>query len=132
MSRGKSPSTELLYDWGTTNATVGELVDILVGLKLFAPACVLLPGERCRCATVNVRDYLKLLLSSFLLLFIDFLFPSDVSKPTENVTALVSQDTAPVSKSTPTENTYVDPGNIVTLLRLHVPIRLCLNSDYYY
>ncbi|XP_063053194.1 interleukin-1 receptor-associated kinase 4 isoform X2 [Engraulis encrasicolus] len=77
VSRGKSPSTELLYDWGTTNATVGELVDILVGLKLFAPACVLLP---------------------------------DVSKPTENVTALVNQDTAPVSKSTPTEDTYVDPG----------------------
>ncbi|XP_042563303.1 interleukin-1 receptor-associated kinase 4 isoform X2 [Clupea harengus] len=41
--KGKSPTVELLYDWGTTNVTVGELVDILVRHRLFAPATVLLP-----------------------------------------------------------------------------------------
>uniref|UniRef100_A0A8B9RAW2 Interleukin-1 receptor-associated kinase 4 n=1 Tax=Astyanax mexicanus TaxID=7994 RepID=A0A8B9RAW2_ASTMX len=43
LAQGKSPTVELLYDWGTTNSTVGELVDILVRNKLFAPARVLLP-----------------------------------------------------------------------------------------
>lgn len=35
---------ELLADWGTTNSTVGELVDILKSHKLLAAANVLLPG----------------------------------------------------------------------------------------
>ncbi|XP_062402694.1 interleukin-1 receptor-associated kinase 4 [Sardina pilchardus] len=43
IAKGKSPTVELLYDWGTTNATVGELVDLLKKHKLFAPAAVLLP-----------------------------------------------------------------------------------------
>ncbi|XP_041965323.1 interleukin-1 receptor-associated kinase 4 isoform X1 [Alosa sapidissima] len=43
MAKGKSPTVELLYDWGTANATVGELVDLLVKHKLFAPADLLLP-----------------------------------------------------------------------------------------
>ncbi|KAF5907580.1 interleukin-1 receptor-associated kinase 4, partial [Clarias magur] len=43
VAQGKSPTVELLYDWGTTNCTVGELVEILIKHKLFAPARVLLP-----------------------------------------------------------------------------------------
>ena len=44
VARGKSPTEELLNDWGTTNSTVGELVDILRSHKLLAAASVLLPG----------------------------------------------------------------------------------------
>lgn len=44
VAQGKSPTVELLADWGTTNSTVGELVDILKSQKLLAAACVLLPG----------------------------------------------------------------------------------------
>lgn len=43
VSQRKSPTVELLNDWGTTNCTVGELVDILVGQKLLAAASLLLP-----------------------------------------------------------------------------------------
>lgn len=42
--QGKSPTMELLRDWGTTNSTVGELVDILKSNRLLAAASVLLPG----------------------------------------------------------------------------------------
>ncbi|KAM6927091.1 interleukin-1 receptor-associated kinase 4 isoform 3-T3 [Lycodopsis pacificus] len=43
VAQGKSPTLELLVDWGTTNSTVGELVDILKSHKLLAAASVLLP-----------------------------------------------------------------------------------------
>ncbi|KAM3870176.1 interleukin-1 receptor-associated kinase 4 [Diretmus argenteus] len=42
--QGRSPTVELLNDWGTTNCTVGELVDILKSRMLLAAAGVLLPG----------------------------------------------------------------------------------------
>lgn len=42
--QGKSATQELLSDWGTTNCTVGELVDILTSQKLWSAACFLLPG----------------------------------------------------------------------------------------
>ncbi|XP_068578735.1 interleukin-1 receptor-associated kinase 4 isoform X2 [Cebidichthys violaceus] len=45
VAQGKSPTVELLVDWGTTNSTVGELVDILKSLKLLAAASLLLPEE---------------------------------------------------------------------------------------
>ncbi|XP_056242298.1 interleukin-1 receptor-associated kinase 4 [Seriola aureovittata] len=45
VAQGRSPTVELLNDWGTTNSTVGELVDILKHLKLLAAASVLLPVE---------------------------------------------------------------------------------------
>ncbi|XP_040894011.1 interleukin-1 receptor-associated kinase 4 isoform X2 [Toxotes jaculatrix] len=45
VAQGRSPTVELLNDWGTTNSTVGELVDILRGHKLLAAASVLLPVE---------------------------------------------------------------------------------------
>uniref|UniRef100_A0A3Q1J6R4 Interleukin-1 receptor-associated kinase 4 n=1 Tax=Anabas testudineus TaxID=64144 RepID=A0A3Q1J6R4_ANATE len=44
LAQGRSPTVELLNDWGTTNCTVGELVDILKSHKLLAAACVLIPG----------------------------------------------------------------------------------------
>ncbi|XP_061629708.1 interleukin-1 receptor-associated kinase 4 isoform X3 [Phyllopteryx taeniolatus] len=44
VAQGKSPTVELLHDWGIFNATVGELVDILKSRKLLAAASVLLPG----------------------------------------------------------------------------------------
>ncbi|XP_070762861.1 interleukin-1 receptor-associated kinase 4 isoform X3 [Enoplosus armatus] len=43
VAQGKSPTMELLADWGTTNSTVGELVDILKSHMLLAAASVLLP-----------------------------------------------------------------------------------------
>ena len=45
LQTGKSPTCELLFDWGTTNCTVGDLVDILVQNEFFAPASLLLPGK---------------------------------------------------------------------------------------
>ncbi|XP_070762864.1 interleukin-1 receptor-associated kinase 4 isoform X4 [Enoplosus armatus] len=45
VAQGKSPTMELLADWGTTNSTVGELVDILKSHMLLAAASVLLPVE---------------------------------------------------------------------------------------
>ncbi|MEJ1271323.1 interleukin-1 receptor-associated kinase 4 [Cricetulus griseus] len=44
LQTGKSPTCELLFDWGTTNCTVGDLVDLLIQIELFAPATLLLPG----------------------------------------------------------------------------------------
>ncbi|XP_013361141.1 PREDICTED: interleukin-1 receptor-associated kinase 4 isoform X2 [Chinchilla lanigera] len=44
IQTGKSPTSELLFDWGTTNCTVGDLVDVLVQNEFFAPASLLLPG----------------------------------------------------------------------------------------
>ncbi|XP_023579293.1 interleukin-1 receptor-associated kinase 4 isoform X2 [Octodon degus] len=43
IQTGKSPTSELLFDWGTTNCTVADLVDILVQNEFFAPASLLLP-----------------------------------------------------------------------------------------
>nr|QNS30975.1 interleukin 1 receptor associated kinase 4 [Gambusia affinis] len=45
VTQGKSPTVELLNDWGTTNCTVGELVDILKSRNLLAAASLLLPWE---------------------------------------------------------------------------------------
>ncbi|XP_006888246.1 PREDICTED: LOW QUALITY PROTEIN: interleukin-1 receptor-associated kinase 4 [Elephantulus edwardii] len=42
---GKSPTAELLFDWGTTNCTVGDLVDLLVQNDFLAPASLLLPDS---------------------------------------------------------------------------------------
>ncbi|XP_049738843.1 interleukin-1 receptor-associated kinase 4 [Elephas maximus indicus] len=43
LHTGKSPTSELLFDWGTTNCTVGDLVDLLVQNEFLAPASLLLP-----------------------------------------------------------------------------------------
>lgn len=45
VQMGKSPTCELLYDWGTTNCTVGDLVDLLIRNQFLAPASLLLPGN---------------------------------------------------------------------------------------
>ncbi|CAG5957759.1 unnamed protein product [Menidia menidia] len=45
LAQGKSPTVELLNDWGTTNSTVGELVDILRSHSLMAAADILLPEQ---------------------------------------------------------------------------------------
>lgn len=42
---GKSPTCELLYDWGTTNCTVADLVELLLRNQFLAPASLLLPGN---------------------------------------------------------------------------------------
>lgn len=44
--QGKSPTMEMLFDWGTTNCTVGDLVEILVRHQLFAAVSVLLPEDK--------------------------------------------------------------------------------------
>lgn len=41
--QGKSPTQELLSDWGTTNCTVGDLVDILKSQRLWSAVYFLLP-----------------------------------------------------------------------------------------
>uniref|UniRef100_A0A3B4A8P3 Interleukin-1 receptor-associated kinase 4 n=1 Tax=Periophthalmus magnuspinnatus TaxID=409849 RepID=A0A3B4A8P3_9GOBI len=43
LQQGKSPTIELLNDWGTTNCTVRDLVDILKSQQLLAAASLLLP-----------------------------------------------------------------------------------------
>lgn len=45
IHQGKSPTVELLNDWGTSNCTVRDLVDILKSQDLLAAACLLLPEE---------------------------------------------------------------------------------------
>ncbi|XP_019398898.1 PREDICTED: interleukin-1 receptor-associated kinase 4 isoform X1 [Crocodylus porosus] len=45
IQMGKSPTMELLFDWGTSNCTVSELVDILIKNQLLAPATLLLPDD---------------------------------------------------------------------------------------
>ncbi|KAG8137847.1 putative Interleukin-1 receptor-associated kinase 4 protein [Naja naja] len=40
---GKSPTCELLYDWGTLNCTVSDLVDLLIRNQFLAPASLLIP-----------------------------------------------------------------------------------------
>ncbi|KAJ6656257.1 hypothetical protein lerEdw1_003985 [Lerista edwardsae] len=41
---GKSPTCELLHDWGTLNCTVSDLVELLIRNQFLAPASILLPG----------------------------------------------------------------------------------------
>lgn len=59
LQAGKSPTCELLFDWGTTNCTVGDLVDLLIQNEFFAPASLLLPGKlsvsRCRLFSEKAR-----------------------------------------------------------------------------
>ncbi|XP_039361383.1 interleukin-1 receptor-associated kinase 4 isoform X2 [Mauremys reevesii] len=43
IKMGKSPTCELLYDWGTANCTVGDLVELLIRNHFLAPASLLLP-----------------------------------------------------------------------------------------
>ncbi|XP_044533440.1 interleukin-1 receptor-associated kinase 4 [Gracilinanus agilis] len=45
LQSGKSPTSELLFDWGTTNCTVGDLVDLLIKNEFLAPARLLLPDS---------------------------------------------------------------------------------------
>ncbi|XP_063165466.1 interleukin-1 receptor-associated kinase 4 [Candoia aspera] len=42
---GKSPTCELLYDWGTLNCTVSDLVDLLIRNQFLAPASLLIPDS---------------------------------------------------------------------------------------
>lgn len=58
LQTGKSPTCELLFDWGTTNCTVGDLVDILLQTEFFAPASLLLPGKLSvtRASTIRWKD----------------------------------------------------------------------------
>ncbi|XP_037307581.2 interleukin-1 receptor-associated kinase 4 isoform X2 [Pungitius pungitius] len=53
-AQGKSPTVELLVDWGTTNSTVGELVCILRSHKLLAAASLLMPEQEA--ASPEPRD----------------------------------------------------------------------------
>ncbi|KAM9311708.1 interleukin-1 receptor-associated kinase 4 [Gastrophryne carolinensis] len=45
IQKGKSPTQELLYDWGTTNCTVHDLTDLLVKTDFLAAATLLLPDH---------------------------------------------------------------------------------------
>uniref|UniRef100_A0A3B4AAQ4 Interleukin-1 receptor-associated kinase 4 n=1 Tax=Periophthalmus magnuspinnatus TaxID=409849 RepID=A0A3B4AAQ4_9GOBI len=63
LQQGKSPTIELLNDWGTTNCTVRDLVDILKSQQLLAAASLLLPEE------VSKIDCYYKIISLILLLF---------------------------------------------------------------
>lgn len=52
LQTGKSPTCELLFDWGTTNCTVGDLVDLLIQNEFFAASSLLLPDAVPK--TVNI------------------------------------------------------------------------------
>ncbi|XP_015667939.1 interleukin-1 receptor-associated kinase 3 isoform X1 [Protobothrops mucrosquamatus] len=54
---GKSPTCELLYDWGTLNCTVSDLVDLLIRNQFLAPASLLIPDS------VSMRKNMTLSLS---------------------------------------------------------------------
>ncbi|XP_053319345.1 interleukin-1 receptor-associated kinase 4 [Spea bombifrons] len=43
VHKGKSPTCELLYDWGTTNCTVGDLTELLMKHNFLTAASILLP-----------------------------------------------------------------------------------------
>ncbi|XP_067420277.1 interleukin-1 receptor-associated kinase 4 [Emydura macquarii macquarii] len=58
IKMGKSPTCELLYDWGTSNCTVGDLVELLTRNQFLAPASLLLPDA------VRVADDITVLLPS--------------------------------------------------------------------
>ncbi|KAM4748876.1 interleukin-1 receptor-associated kinase 4 [Rhinophrynus dorsalis] len=60
IKMGKSPTCELLYDWGTTNCTVGDLRDLLVRNDFLAAASHLLPDLNAgSMATMRVDDKYK-------------------------------------------------------------------------
>ncbi|XP_007936113.1 interleukin-1 receptor-associated kinase 4 [Orycteropus afer afer] len=59
LQTGKSPTCELLFDWGTTNCTVGDLVDLLVQNEFLAPASLLLPDAVPK--TVNTLPFRELI-----------------------------------------------------------------------
>ncbi|KAM4039155.1 interleukin-1 receptor-associated kinase 4 isoform 2-T2 [Anomaloglossus baeobatrachus] len=52
VQKGKSPTHELLYDWGTTNCTVQDLTDLLLRNEFLAAAslfpCEPAPSSSCR------------------------------------------------------------------------------------
>ena len=77
LQTGKSPTCELLFDWGTTNCTVGDLVDILVQNEFFAPASLLLPGKL-SVSTISVtrmeRQVTEIGMFLLLLFFLSFWF----------------------------------------------------------
>ncbi|XP_026168157.1 interleukin-1 receptor-associated kinase 4 [Mastacembelus armatus] len=59
VAQGRSPTVELLNDWGTTNSTVGELVAILKSHNLLAAASVLLPVEEASSAAAEATRLLE-------------------------------------------------------------------------
>ena len=48
LNRGKSPTEQLISDWGTSNATVQDLVNILEELEMLSCIDILLPGKGIR------------------------------------------------------------------------------------
>ncbi|KAM6937135.1 interleukin-1 receptor-associated kinase 4 [Xenentodon cancila] len=56
VAQGRSPTVELLNDWGTTNCTVGDLVDILKSHLLLAAASLLLPVTAEEYSSAETRE----------------------------------------------------------------------------
>ncbi|XP_061577058.1 interleukin-1 receptor-associated kinase 4 [Cololabis saira] len=54
--QGRSPTVELLNDWGTTSCTVGDLVDILKSQLLLAAASLLLPDTVEEYSSAKTRE----------------------------------------------------------------------------
>ncbi|XP_072257556.1 interleukin-1 receptor-associated kinase 4 [Pyxicephalus adspersus] len=53
IQKGKSPTQELLYDWGTTNCTVQDLTDLLRRKNFLAAASILLCDKETSAACIT-------------------------------------------------------------------------------
>ncbi|KAK7121164.1 hypothetical protein R3I93_022300 [Phoxinus phoxinus] len=89
--QGKSPTMEMLFDWGTTNCTVGDLVEILTRHQLFSAVSVLLPEDK-TCHTKAAQREEQLRLSA----------RPEVIKPVQQETRVMEPD----SRTGPEENTW--------------------------
>ncbi|KAG1938326.1 interleukin-1 receptor-associated kinase 4 isoform X2 [Pimephales promelas] len=88
--QGKSPTMEMLFDWGTTNCTVGDLVEILVRHQLFAAVSVLLPEDQICHTKAAQREEVRLSACP------------EVPKPVQQETRVMEPD----SSTGPEENTW--------------------------
>ncbi|KAM5169990.1 interleukin-1 receptor-associated kinase 4 [Mantella aurantiaca] len=61
IQKGKSPTQELLYDWGTTNCTVRDLADLLRKKNFLTAASFLLPDQETSsaCPTIPIDELEK-------------------------------------------------------------------------
>ncbi|KAI2648666.1 Interleukin-1 receptor-associated kinase 4 [Labeo rohita] len=120
--QGKSPTMEMLFDWGTTNCTVGDLVEILIRHQLFAAVSVLLPDHKI-CHTgagssgVSVGTLQCEAAVSPSVACLQPCVRPEVTKPVEDVSRRVQKETLlmePDSSTGPEENTWSDTEGFYT------------------
>ncbi|XP_073687446.1 interleukin-1 receptor-associated kinase 4-like [Garra rufa] len=119
--QGKSPTMEMLFDWGTTNCTVGDLVEILLRHQLFAAVSVLLPDHEIRHSSsgssVSVGSLRCEAAVSPSAACLQACVYSEVTKPVDDMIKPVQKETLvmePDSSSGPEENTWSDTEGFYT------------------